>query len=340
MILGRAIRLGASTLLCYVPLAAAQAPPSYGFDFVTIGAPGNRPANQQEAPQLYPPWSNDPLLVGEVGYEYRIARTELTASQWFEFANTYWPYHSGPLSDLTGFWVRASNTTPGQNPGLYILPGAENKAADLSWRMAARYCNWLHNGKVNQAWAFESGAYDTSTFTRNPDGTWNDQPTHSPGALFWIPTLDEWIKAMHYDPDKQGPGQEGYWLYPHSSDSPPIPGWPWAGGQTDAGLELGSGPFLDVGSYPSVQSPWALLDGSGSQTELVEDFNPQGIWRFAKGQHAFGPLPEAFDRIEFLFASSPSGGANGVRLASGIPAPGSITLLLLVVVRLSKRRRT
>jgi hypothetical protein len=331
--------LGASALLCCVSLAAAQTPPSYGFDFVTIGAPGNRPANQQEAPQFYPPFSTPAFITGGVGYEYRIARTELTASQWLEFADAYWPYHTGPLADLTGFWVRASNTTPGQNPGFYIISGAENKAADMSWRMAARYCNWLHNGQLNEAWAFESGAYDTSTFTRNPDGSWNDQRTHSPGAMFWIPTLDEWIKAMHFDPNKNGPGQEGYWLYPHSSDSPPVPGWPWAGGQTDAGLELGSGPFLDVGSYPWVRSPWGLLDGSGSETELVEDFDGDFRSRLAKGQHAFGPMPEAHDRIEFLFSQAPVSDGRGLRIASAIPSPGPGGLTVIVMLFFFKRRR-
>jgi len=35
---------------------------------------------------------------------------------------------------------------------------------DISWRVAAMYCNWLHNDKRNDRAAFLNGAYDVSTF--------------------------------------------------------------------------------------------------------------------------------------------------------------------------------
>jgi hypothetical protein len=45
-------------------------------------------------------------------------------------------------------------------------------------------------------------------------------PRPSAGAQFWIPTLDEWIKAGFYSPTKGGTG--GYWLYATQSDSAPV----------------------------------------------------------------------------------------------------------------------
>lgn len=64
----------------------------------------------------------------------------------------------------------------------------------ITWRDAARSCNWLHNGKAGGVEALVSGAYDTRTFGEGPGGiTITDAPRHLPGATFWIPTLDEWL---------------------------------------------------------------------------------------------------------------------------------------------------
>jgi hypothetical protein len=69
---------------------AQQVPPSYGHDFVTIGAPGNRGTLPSEQP-----WAEFPdQAVGAVGYEFRITRTEVSANQWLEFARAYAPFAS------------------------------------------------------------------------------------------------------------------------------------------------------------------------------------------------------------------------------------------------------
>jgi hypothetical protein len=331
------ITLALSALCCCASGAVGQAP----FDWVTIGAPGNRPASQQEAPDLFPPNTQVPIIAGAVAQEYRITRTEVTASQWIGFLNAYWPYATVPTTslDLTGFWIRATNTNPGENPGYYILPGAANKPMQTTWQMVARFTNWLNNGRGTQASAFTSGAYDTSTFTQNADGTWNDQLTHSAGARFWIPTLNEWTKAMHYDPNGNGPGQDRYFRYPTSSDTPPVPGWPWEGGQTGAGLELFSGPDLDVGSYPWVTSPWGLLDGSGSASEWTEWMAPDHRARIVKGSSQFEPMPEYYDRVDYLSAGFPRSSYEGFRIISVIPDPPGFLLAISPCLWFTRRRR-
>jgi hypothetical protein len=313
-------------------LVAAQ--PDYDFDWVTIGHPRNRDTIESEVP--YEPG----LRIGGVDHKYRLTRTEVTVSQWFEFVNAYAPYWDGALndSDFTGVWISAKNNDP-ENPEYQMVPGSESFPTNMSWHVAARYVNWLHNGKGGQEADFESGVYDTSTFTENGDGTWNDQREHSPDALFWIPTLDEWTKGMYYDANRYGPGQEGYWTYPDGGEDPLTPGWPWDGGETSAGIKHDEGaPYLDVGSYPWVTSPWGLMDGSGGETEWVEDMSVGGWSRLAKATSQFGAYPEYSDRLGIIGGSDPGFSGFGLRLASTIPAPHTGFIVVPVLCFQWRRR--
>lgn len=311
-------------MFALVGSATAQPAPDYDFQWQTVGSPGNRAANAQEAPFLIPPH-------GSVDSSFRITRTELTVSQYFQFLTAYRPYITGSPADIsiTGFWIRWNGSS------YSMIPGSEHYAADMSWRMAARYCNWLENGKATARAAFESGAYDTSTFTQNSDGTLNDQISHTPGANFWIPTLDQWIKAVYYDPNRYGPGQDGYWRYPGSSDSVLTPGLPQDGGQTSAGIQGLLG--IDAGSYPEVQTPWGLLDASGGVTEWTEtlhDVGPRSRW---SGGSYTGDLSLLIDdRIDF---PNIGGAYTGLRVASVVPAPLTALPVVSGLLFLTRRRR-
>src|SRR5690606_38351242 len=87
-----------------------------------------------------------------------------------------------------------------------------------------------------------------------------------------IPTLDEWLKAAHYDPNRYGEGEEGWWIYSHRSDDPPIPGPPGEG-ETSAGYRLPQFRHFDIplGAYPDTLSPWGLLDVTGGTEEWTEE---------------------------------------------------------------------
>jgi len=103
------------------------------------------------------------------------------------------------------------------------LPGNEMiPVGDISWRMAAIYANWLHNDKSTARSAFLNGAYDVSTFGYINGDVATDQAAHHPSARYWIPTLDEMIKASHHDlskPNLDGT-TGGYWLYSNGSNQP------------------------------------------------------------------------------------------------------------------------
>lgn len=249
---------------CFISTAACAwaTPPDAAFDWVIIGDPGNRAANAAEAPQFQPDNWPQEGPVGRVDHVFRMTRTEVTVEQWFEYVVAYAPYWEGAPFDnaFTSDWIVPDDDT------YVIIPGAERFPANMSWRHAARFCNWLHNDRAPEQRAFESGVYDTSTFVTHKDNTFDDQTDPSPGARFWVPNVHEWTKAMYYDPDRYGPGEEGYWRYPNGRNEPSHPDWPDQGGETNAG-KFAFGLFMDVGSYPWEASPYGVLDGSGSARE-------------------------------------------------------------------------
>ncbi len=245
-------------------------PDENGYEWAVITHPGNRHTIPEETP------FRPDVPIGGVDYIFRMATTEVTVGQWFEFVSAYAPFYSLDfgIADpaFTGQSINYSFA------GLWIYGDiSHQRPSDMSWEYAARYCNWLHNGKINEQWAFESGAYDTATFTFNPDGTPNHQFRRSPGARYWIPSLDEWTKAAHYDPDRYGPGQEGYWLYPNGSNERSRGGGllPKEGGERNAGPFWEGWP-IDVASFPHVRSPFGLLDASGGIAGWLEEGPP--LW--------------------------------------------------------------
>ncbi len=313
--------------------ASAQPPPDYGHQFATITHPGNRNAAGAELQYL------PDLVVGQVNYEYRIARTETTIRQWIEFGNAYLAAHpEAPAADtelLSGILYAQGRTLVVPNPQNLDSP------MKMSWRMAARYCNWLHNDRAMTREAFDAGAYDTATFTENPDGSYNDQLERSPGARFWLPTRNEWVKATFYDPNRYGEGLEGYWRAPNRTDTLLESGLPWEGGETSAGMNFPRLPYaLPVGSYPSVLSPWGLWDVSGGVSEWSESGFSSS--RFSMGSELrYGSYHEIDRPDPFSLGNWPPTSAEyaGFRIASIVPAPSAALCVLLSLASFQRRSR-
>src|SRR5690606_9083232 len=103
-------------------------------------------------------------------------------------------------------------------------------------------------------------------------------------ARFWLPALDELIKAGYYDPDRYGEGQEGYWKYPNGTDTPLVFGPPgegdWGWAEDDELWEE-----LTPGRYPHTVSPWGLLDIVGTRVEWTE--TPWGVYYDENGEVQF-----------------------------------------------------
>lgn len=331
---------GLVVVLALVGIVGAAPPPDYGFDWATITHPGNRVASPSEL-------SFDPgQRVGRVDHLYRISRTEMPNERWFEFVQAYAPYYDGtPInSSFTGHNIQWTGT------GYEMVTGTERLVATVAWRYAARFANWLHNDKRLDQAAFESGAYDTSTFTSNPDGSINDQIAHTPGARFWIATDDEWVKAMYFDPEKNGAGSAGYWRHPISRDTPATPGLPWEGGETSAGImfdpNIGD---LPVAAYLDITSPWGLWDGSGGAWEVSESLARRGDGGFYRGARQrrgsaayLDPVvSRRFDELGRYGLVSPDSAESATfRIASVVPGEGVLACGLCGWLCLGARRRS
>ncbi len=338
--------------------AVGQIDPNSGIDFVTVGAPGN------------PAWTGDgtpgdgAIGRGSVSYEYRIGRFEVTTSQWVEFFNAAFDRPRDqwlPHLVVPDFWGAVATTSTTQGGARWrVPPGREMRpVGDISWRMAAMYCNWLCNDKSTDRSAFLSGAYDVSTFG-SIGGVFTDQATRSPGARYFIPTWDEWLKAAHYDPNKPNADGTvgGWWRYSISSDTAPVSGPPpsLAPAGVEAGqVNTGGWPYFDLninpssiplGAYSTAMSPWGLFDTAGGTAEWTEEIRQfftagnkfrvaDGSWWYAgsTGVDAIG-LRAADD-----FPWIPSF-EYGLRVAAAVPSPSAaLCLVILMAPSLSSTRR-
>jgi len=288
------------------------------WEWATIEDPGNEPYVKTSGPDVGE-------KVGSVDYVYRIAKTEVTSAQWVEFVNAFLPYVPEGLNHASRFTGRFTRPVDGPD-GLYYRPirGLEHISETVGWEFALRYANWLHNGKVSERWAFETGVYDLRRswwdYGNTPGRIWNIE--RSPDARYWIPNEDEWIKAMYYDPNRYGEGEGGYWTYPDSSDTPLIPGYPEDGGETDAGLDIGDpdAHYVLMRSYPDVMSPWGLFDGSGGSEEIVDKFDPDLFAMTLVGSRRFTFAPWISDHIGWSRTMSAIGMA-GFRIATVASEP-------------------
>ncbi len=322
-------------------------PDGNGFYWSTVGAVGNDPV-----PKLFgngiSAWGR-----GRVDYQYNISRFEIRTEQWMEFVNTF-TTQSDALANFGRplFWgarVDSTYTGPGRRYRLSsITDAAWLPVTAITWRDAARYSNWLHNNKGSDLSTLITGAYDTTTWTTGPP--FGDDPTHLPGARFWIPNVDEWIKAGYYDPDRNGPGQGGWWLQPNGSDvqyhgAPPAA---WGGdGETSAfdpddyNLPAFTEWNIPLGAYPDSQTPWGLFDVSGGTEELLEDWAPGSLAE----RIYIGSTAGSATSIDELGVSMGGAGpdigtfSSGLRIVSLVPSPSGVALAIVLGGLCLRRKR-
>ena len=127
------------------------------LEFVTVGNPGNLDAPADASGARY----------GGVDYTYRIAKYEVTYGQYLEFLNAKAKSDPTGLYDpsMTSDKIANGIARSGSN-GSYSYSLLSDASADLpvtfvNFTDAARYTNWINNGKGNSS--TEEGAYTITT---------------------------------------------------------------------------------------------------------------------------------------------------------------------------------
>lgn len=181
------------------------------------------------------PLSNSPDIsgYGSVNYAYLIGKFEITNAQYCEFLNskaktdTYNLYNSNMSSSVNGGINRSGS--PGNYTYTTKLNMSNKPVLFVDWFAAARFCNWLHNGKLLSS-STENGSYSLN-------GS-NPIVNKIAGAQYWLPTENEWYKAAFFKND----GTNQYWSYATQSDNIPQS---ITSNENGDGTGLGSVPFAD-----------------------------------------------------------------------------------------------
>ncbi len=330
-----ALLSAAGLLALAAPARADIPPPDYDFQWANISDRNNA---------AYPgPGGNAGR--GSVSYAYRISKLEITSQQWADFLNM--AVRQGV--NLNAYALKPSFWGASQAGSQFAVSKPMQGVLGLNWRAGAYYCNWLTNGK-QESWAScQSGAYDASTFSGVPGQPYTDQLYHSAGAKFWIPTLDEYLKAAHYDPNGNGLGQPRWWAQPYRSDTAAIPGPPPPGaGQTSGGWDPGDFSELsqNLGAYTTSTSAYGLWDLSGGSKEWLETpigldsstgfYKSRRVMGSYAGERGYDQRDNAFG-VDFDYPAED--GFYGFRIAGQIPAPSVVTVAFVGSAGFLYRRR-
>jgi sulfatase modifying factor 1 len=343
---------GVSSVLAQLPPAPAgvEVTTIHGIEFSTIGNPGNAAFNSSEF-EGRPNYRFNDIMQnrGTVNAAYRISRSEITASQWIDFATAIDPYWEGGRNDVryTGQWTYHDGER-------YVTdPGRENDPVwGVTWLAAAAFCNWMTNDRRPGPDAFRTGAYDLRGINLANPAAGTPAISQNVNAAFRLPSFDEWNKATFFNPNRDGPGQPGWQRFSLPDDRPPVPGFVEEGGETYvSAVGFPVNRPRPVAAYTAIQTPWGLFDTSGGVFEFTNEFlgiaDLFGVPYYRVLGTDYGSNADLLAIEEQPgFSSSTLDIANrlrgdsGVRLVWTIPSPSSAVACSLGFVAAFYRRRT
>jgi len=319
---------------------------SASLTFVPVGNAGN--AADPATGNLY----------GSVGYNYQMGQYDVTVGQYTAFLNavaktdTYGLYNGGLATGFSAINIIQNGTAGNYS---YAVGGGYSQAAncplfDVGWGDAARFCNWLQNGQPTGTQG--TGTTETGAYTLNGAVTSAALMaiSRNVGAMYFIPSENEWYKAAYYDPNK--PGGAGYWAYPTKSSTAPSNVLS-ATGTNNANFydEYGTGNhgFTDATNYLTAVGAFVASPGAYGTFDMGGDVfqwneaNIESEYRGLRGGDWYGYSYNlaASSRVSDADLTYEYYNSVGFRVAS-VPEPGSLGLLLagaISVLAYAWRRR-
>jgi formylglycine-generating enzyme required for sulfatase activity len=316
--------------LVVATLALTTAAQAVTIDMVTVGNPGNAPDTRYDATGF-----------GSVDHVYQIGKYEVTAGQYTEFLNAVARDDPNGLYSTSMFGASGANIQQTGSSPYYsysvAADWADRPVNYVNFWDAARFANWLHNGQPTGPQGpgtTEDGAYhdvgNQTLFGRNA------------GALFFIPSEDEWYKAAYHE--KTAGMADSYFDFPTGTNSVPgddITETTNPGNNANYYLNgyVIASPYYRtvVGEFELSDSPYGTFDQGGNVWELNETLD--GRFRGLRGG-SWGNFGANYMRASDWNDIDPAGEGSyiGFRLASIIPEPANITLCLAGVLMLALRR--
>ncbi len=288
---------------------------------------------------------------GVVRYPYLIGATEVSNQQWADMLNRAGAEAAGQkclYRDVMSDGVVGGLRREVVDGRVHFAakPGWERRPVTyVNWYAGAYYANYLHYlrtpdpGDDGQLEGTDTrGAYDTRAFPacgESAAAPGRLPARRNPGALVFLPSVDEWYKAAYFD--RQKFSSYKYWQYPTLTDVPPNnlapPGDRFSANyQRDEHLAEGAPWYVsEVDAYPDARSAYGTWGQAGNVWEWVEDWRSRGdgdCWRC--NEWTRGLMGGSFNYIHIgLHASNLDPGAPhqtypfyGLRMAASVDAQG------------------
>jgi formylglycine-generating enzyme required for sulfatase activity len=246
---------------------------------------------------------------GAVPYTFAIGKHEVTAGIYTVFLNAvaasdpHGLYNPKMATHARGCGIQRAGAS-GSFTYSVAPDQADRPVNFVSWGDGARFANWLHNGQPRgpqEATTTEDGAYAL----HGALGGALDPIEREPGAVWGIPTEDEWYKAAFHQNDGV---TASYFSYPTGTEAFPS-NQLVAGGQNSATyfttvFTIGA-PYYrtEVGAHSSSPSPYGTFDQGGNVQEWNDTIVEVGSRGLRGGSFAWG-ISELFAESRTVFFHS------------------------------------